>query len=126
MRVQEVCELLDIRMVEIRQRWQEGRLQAIGLRRVCVGGGGGVGWLWLCLGPGGSRFPKNGKPTFQLLLTRPPPPPPRLRPVLPPACSAGEVAHLVAALFEDTDLRRDFLQLLEQQQQLEEEGNGLL
>lgn len=30
--MQELCELLDIRMVEIRQRWQEGRLQAIGFR----------------------------------------------------------------------------------------------
>ena len=29
-------------------------------------------------------------------------------------CSADEVAHLVLALFEDTDLRRDFLRSLEQ------------
>ncbi|PRW33925.1 centromere kinetochore zw10-like protein [Chlorella sorokiniana] len=60
MKLRELCELLDIRMVEIRQRWQEGRLQAIGF-------------------------------------------------------SADEVAHLVLALFEDTDLRRDFLRSLEQE-----------
>jgi hypothetical protein len=30
--LQELCELLDIRMVEIRQRWQEGRLEALGFR----------------------------------------------------------------------------------------------
>ncbi|KAL4418799.1 hypothetical protein ABPG77_010208 [Micractinium sp. CCAP 211/92] len=58
MKLRELCELLDIRLVEIRQRWQDGRLQAIGF-------------------------------------------------------SAEEVAHLVCALFEDTDLRRDFLALLE-------------
>jgi hypothetical protein len=39
-----------------------------------------------------------------------------------PACSAEEVAHLVQALFEDTDLRRDFLHLVAQQK----EGEGLL
>ncbi|KAI7835683.1 hypothetical protein COHA_010422 [Chlorella ohadii] len=60
MKLRELCELLDIRMVEIRQRWQEGRLQAIGF-------------------------------------------------------SADEVSHLVLALFEDTDLRRDFLRSLEQE-----------
>ena len=32
--LKELCELLDIRMVEIRRRWQDGRLQAIGFRRV--------------------------------------------------------------------------------------------
>eukprot|EP00887_Chlorella_sp_A99_P003530 scaffold7.g3530.t1 len=57
-KLRELAELLDIRMVEIRQRWQEGRLPALGF-------------------------------------------------------SAAEVAHLVCALFEDTDLRRDFLALLE-------------
>jgi len=36
---QELCELLDIRMVEIRRRWQDGRLQAIGFRWA-----GGAGW----------------------------------------------------------------------------------
>jgi len=30
-------------------------------------------------------------------------------------CSADEVSHLVLALFEDTDLRRDFLRSLEQE-----------
>ncbi|KAL4425306.1 hypothetical protein ABPG75_009322 [Micractinium tetrahymenae] len=58
MKLRELCELLDIRLVEIRQRWQDGRLQAIGF-------------------------------------------------------SAEEVGHLVCALFEETDLRRDFLVLLE-------------
>jgi hypothetical protein len=45
-------------------------------------------------------------------------------PALSCACSAGEVSHLVAALFEDTDLRRDFLHLLASRQ--EEEDAGLL
>jgi centromere/kinetochore protein ZW10 len=65
MKLQELCELLDIRMVEIRQRWQEGRLEALGFR-------------------------------------------------------AAEVRHLVRALFEDTDLRRDFLHLLEAAAEQEE------
>ena len=59
-KLRELSELLDIRMVQIRQRWQEGRLPALGF-------------------------------------------------------SAEEVAHLVLALFEDTDLRRDFLALLEEE-----------
>lgn len=58
MKLRELSELLDIRLVEIRRRWQDGRLQAIGF-------------------------------------------------------SAQEVAHLVRSLFESTDLRRDFLLLLE-------------
>lgn len=35
---QELCELLDIRLVEIRGRWAEGRLQALGFRCGWVGG----------------------------------------------------------------------------------------
>lgn len=45
--LQELCELLDIRMVEIRHRWQEGRLQALGFRcgagcSLCVGAWRGI------------------------------------------------------------------------------------
>lgn len=43
---QELCELLDIRMVEIRRRWQEGRLQALGFR-----------WVWRAWGMGGQGCP---------------------------------------------------------------------
>ena len=42
MKLRELCELLDIRLVEIRRRWQEGRLQAIGFRWEGSLGGKGV------------------------------------------------------------------------------------
>ncbi|GAB4812980.1 hypothetical protein N2152v2_000026 [Parachlorella kessleri] len=58
MKLRELLELLDIRLLEIRRRWADGRLQALGF-------------------------------------------------------SAGEVAHVVAALFDHSDLRRDFLTQLE-------------
>lgn len=57
-RLRQVCELMDVRLVEIRRRWDSGTLAAAGL-------------------------------------------------------SAGDVAHLVRALFEDTPPRRDLLRHLE-------------
>ena len=111
--LQELCELLDIRLVEIRRRWQEGRLQAIGFRwagcallmtaPLCWGA-----TLESCCtvavplrGPGGAN---TSLACCSCVYAS-------------PACSAEEVAHLVQALFEDTDLRRDFLHLLAQQQE---------
>lgn len=58
--MQELLELLDIRLVEIRRRWGEGRLPALGF-------------------------------------------------------SSREVAHVVRALFDHSDLRRDFLHQLERE-----------
>ncbi len=68
--VQELLELLDIRLMEIRRRWAEGRLPALGF-------------------------------------------------------SAAEVAHVVRALFDHSDLRRDFLEQLEEEAQ-QGAGAGLL
>ncbi|KDD73069.1 hypothetical protein H632_c2569p1 [Helicosporidium sp. ATCC 50920] len=59
-KLKELLELLDIRLVVIRERWEEGRLAALGF-------------------------------------------------------APQEVAHLVRALFEDTEMREDFLHLLDRE-----------
>lgn len=88
-----------------RQRWQEGHLHAISFRcREPMSGAGAMGeFEGLC-----ALFPARLAPA---LLQNTPIATSACR-TLP--CSADEVAHLVLALFEDTDLRRDFLRSLEE------------
>lgn len=136
--LQELCELLDIRLVEIRGRWAEGRLQALGFR--CGAGlTGQRAWAGSVPGEpartagvravGTSTRPHCcrscslcsvddvGRLVQALfedtqLTARASPPLLLPRPVFP-SRSVDEVGHLVQALFEDTDLRRDFLRSLE-------------
>ena len=96
--LQELLQLLDIRMAEIRTRWVDGRLEALGFSAAEVAHVVRCGWG---RGGGGGRPPAAGWLMRQggALCSDAP----AIPPLAPAPCSA---------VFEDTDVRRELLLLL--------------